>query len=76
MVAIFCSLEVYHTIETGEGCAIALIAMRVEFFLRQDVPAALDHCQTDSIAIRSCWCFTARRSSYLAGKRYHFENFV
>ena len=76
MAAIVCSLEVYHTIETGEGCAIALIAMRVEFFLGQDVSASLELCQTDSTAIRSCWCFTARRSSYLAGKRYHFENSV
>jgi hypothetical protein len=43
MAAIVCSLEVHHTIETCEGCAIALIAMRIEFFLRKDVSASLDH---------------------------------
>lgn len=42
MGAIFVSLEMNHTIQTGERCATALIAMRIEFFLGEDVAAGLE----------------------------------
>jgi hypothetical protein len=34
-------LEVHHTVETGVGSAAALVSMRVEFLLGEDVAAVL-----------------------------------
>lgn len=35
------ALEVYHTIDAGEGCAIALVTMRIQFLLGEDITATL-----------------------------------
>jgi hypothetical protein len=42
MVAIVCSLEMYHTIEACVRCTIALATVRVEFLLGEHVAAALE----------------------------------
>jgi len=38
-------VEVDHAVETGEGCAVALIPVRVELFFREDVATVLRNCQ-------------------------------
>lgn len=35
------ALEVYHTIDASEGCAPALVAMRVKLFLGEDITTSL-----------------------------------
>ena len=39
--AVICPLEMYHAIETAEGCATTLIAMGIEFLFGEDVSASL-----------------------------------
>lgn len=39
--AIFRPLEVYHAVETSERRTVTLVAVRVQFLLREDVSAAL-----------------------------------
>lgn len=41
MRAILSSVEVYHTIETCKRCAVALVAVRIQLLLREDVAAIL-----------------------------------
>jgi hypothetical protein len=48
--AIVRPLEVHHAIEAGERCAVALVTVRVEFFLRENVSAALHHHQHEMAA--------------------------
>lgn len=33
--------KVHHAVEAGVGCAIALISVRVQLFLREDITAVL-----------------------------------
>lgn len=56
MGAIFVSLEMNHAIQTSERCATALIAMRIEFFLGEDVSAGLRIIRSAllSLAPRAC----------------------
>ena len=71
-------LEVHHAIEAGVRCAVALVAVRVEFLLRQDVAAALHRRQQEisSLGGRGVVLFRARRPTYLARERHHPEGFV
>lgn len=41
MRAVRSPLEMCHAVDTGEGCAPALVAMTVELFLREHIAAAL-----------------------------------
>ena len=44
--------EVNHTVEAGVGCAIALVPVRIQFFLRKDVAAVLlSSCEFQSVSI-------------------------
>lgn len=80
------ALEVHHAVETGEGGAIALIAMGIKFLLGEDIPTALDAAvdgQQPSSAQRSGPGVDGRgarlrasgadvnKKTYLAGKRHH-----
>lgn len=42
--SVFRALEVHHAIDAGVGCAVALVAMRVEFLLGENVAAVLRKC--------------------------------
>jgi hypothetical protein len=50
MGTVFHALEVHHAIETGKGCATTLVAVRVEFLLREDVSAGLRYDQIRSLS--------------------------
>lgn len=41
MRSVASALKVYHTIDASEGCASALVAMRVKLFLGEDITTGL-----------------------------------
>lgn len=41
MGAVAVALKVHHAVQAGEGGAIALVAMGIEFLLGEDIPTAL-----------------------------------
>jgi hypothetical protein len=43
MSSIFCSVEVHHAIDTGEGGAATLTAMRIELFLGENITTCLPY---------------------------------
>lgn len=54
MGTIVSALEMHHAIEAGERCAVTLVAVSVEFLLRQDVAASLDKGQKGSLGMEPC----------------------
>lgn len=41
MRSIICTVEMHHAINAGERCSSTLVAMRIEFFLGQNIAAGL-----------------------------------
>jgi len=61
----------HHAIKTGKRCAVALIAVRVEFLLREDISTSLDPHQRRPVGTEWWYCFKAREPTYLARERDH-----